>query len=194
MIAPSSEDEGEHECEETETETETETEDEDEDDRQDKQHSGNEDRDVDESRNSLKKKLAVLEFNCIPALTFHETPHIMPTPVIELSRLMLRVSSGCKSVPESLRPMLETHPRLTSEDFPHFARDHTLMPDTSVPQEREQADLKLWERVQLIVNLTEKLRNTNAEEAAYRSLVRIILEGTPLSQYSSDPVVKVVLV
>lgn len=152
---------------------------------------------MDKNRNSLKAKLAALEFNSIPALTFHETPHVMPNPVIKLLRLMSRASSGCGSIPESLRPMLETHPRLTNENFPHFVWDHASMSDTLIPdmlQQREQAGLKLWERVQLIVNLTEKLRNTNADQAAYHGLVQTILEGTPLNQFSSDLVVKIVLV
>lgn len=59
---------------------ETETEDEDDDDRQDKQYNEN-GGDVDEKRNSLNAKLAVLEFNFISALTLHETPGIMPTLV-----------------------------------------------------------------------------------------------------------------
>lgn len=152
------------------------------------EESETEDEDEDEKRNSLTTKLAALEFNHIPAVTFHELPHIIPTPVKELWRLLSRDGSGCGSIPESLRPIFETHPRLISEDFPHFVWDRTPMPDrtsmsdTLVPDMRQQqADLKLWERVQLIVNLTEKLRNTNAEEAAYHSLAQTTLEGTPLN-------------
>lgn len=67
------------------------------------------------------------------------------------------------------------------EDFPHFVWAH----DAS-----EVLDTEMWERVQSIVNLVEDLRNTNAEAAAYHSLVQCIPEGTTseMNRYGIPPV------
>lgn len=123
----------------------------------------------------LNTKLSVFEFNSIPAITFHETPDVcdIPPAVIALSQLMSTASDGCESIPESLRPILE--PRLRMETIPRFAW-------LTQADQSPEANLKLWERVQSIVDLSDELRNTHAEEAAYVSFAQKILEGTKMTE------------
>lgn len=132
---------------------------------------------------ALRTILSVFEFNCTPALTFNETPEVIPPAVIALSKLLSKASNGCEAIPKSLKPLLESNPRLRMEDFPHFVW---------APEAGEAplgTEIKLWERVQLIVSLGEDLRNTNAEAAAYHSLVQLILEGTnqETNRYAISP-------
>lgn len=119
----------------------------------------------------LNAMMSALEFNSIPAFTFHETPHFndIPSVVRELSKLLSSASSGCGSIPELLTA-IEIHPRFITEHIPDYI--------WRIGGERTPAaDTKLWYRVRSIVDASSDLRRTQAADAAYVSLAQDILEG-----------------